>query len=333
MKVLLYTEGEKLISKSGLGKAIQHQKKALEYENIEYTTNVYDDYDIVHINYYGPKSYRLAKKAKRKGKKVVYHAHSTEEDFRNSFIFSKQIAPLFKKWIIKCYNLGDIIVTPTPYSKRLLEGYGIKKKIYAISNGIELDKFKQDKTAKEKFRKRYNIKENQKVIIGLGLYIKRKGILDFVELSKRLPEYKFIWFGYSPLSASPKEIRDAVNTKRENLLFAGYVEQNLIAEAMNGCDLYLFPTLEETEGIPIIEACACKTPALIRDIPVFEEWLEDGVNVYKAKDIDEFEQKTKDILEKKLPYLGEKAYKVALERDIKKIGKQLKEVYEKVMES
>ena len=149
MKVLLYTEGEKLISKSGLGKAIQHQKKALEYENIEYTTNVHDDYDIVHINYYGPKSYRLAKKAKRKGKKVVYHAHSTEEDFRNSFIFSKQIAPLFKKWIIKCYNLGDIIVTPTPYSKRLLEGYGIKKKIYAISNGIELDKFKQDKKAKE----------------------------------------------------------------------------------------------------------------------------------------------------------------------------------------
>ena len=45
-------------------------------------------------------------------------------------------------------------------------------------------------------------------------------------------------------------------------------------------------TLEETEGIPIIEACATKTPALIRDIPVFEEWLEDGVNVYKAKDIE-----------------------------------------------
>lgn len=331
MKVLLYTEFEKYISKSGLGKAINHQKKALEYEGISYTTNVHDDYDLVHINYYGPRSYMLAKKAKKRGKKVVYHAHSTEEDFQNSFLFSNKIAPLFKKWIIKCYNLGDVIITPTPYSKRLLEGYGIKKHIYAISNGIELDKFKQDKTAKAKFRKRYNIKENQKVIIGVGLYIKRKGILDFVELSKRLPEYKFIWFGYSPLSASPKEIREAVNTKRDNLLFAGYVEQSLIAEAMNGCDLYIFPTLEETEGIPIVEACACKTPALIRDIPVFEEWLEDGVNVYKAKDVDEFEQKIKDILEKKLPYLGEQAYEVAKERDIKTVGKRLKEVYEDAM--
>lgn len=331
MKVLLYTEGEKLIGKSGLGKAVKHQMRALEFEKIEYTRNPHGDYDIVHINYYGPKSYRLAKKAHKKGKKVVYHAHSTEEDFRNSFIFSKQIAPLFKKWIIKCYNLGDVLITPTPYSKRLLEGYGIKKKIYAISNGLELDKFQRKEELREKFRKEYNIKDDEKVIIGVGLYIERKGILDFVELAKRLPEYKFIWFGYSPLSASPKKIRDAVNTKLDNLLFAGYVEQMKIVEAMNGCDLYLFPTLEETEGIPIVEACACKTPSLIRDIPVFEEWLEDGVNTYKAKDIDEFEKKIKMILNKELPYLGEEAYKVAEERDIKKIGKKLHEVYNEVM--
>lgn len=331
MKVLLYTEGEKMFSKSGLGKAIKHQMKALETQNIEYTTNIKDDYDIVHINFYGPKSVLLAKKAHKNGKKVVYHAHSTEEDFRNGFIFSKQISPLFKKWLIKCYSLGDIIVTPTPYSKRLLDGYGINKKIVAISNGIELDKFKRDKKLGEQFRKRYHYKKEDKVIIGIGLYIERKGIIDFVELAKRLPEYKFIWFGYSPLSAATKEVRKAVNTKLDNLVFAGYVEQGIIAEAMNGCDLYLFPTLEETEGIPIIEACACKTNALIRDIPIFEEWLEDGVNVYKAKNLDEFEMKIKKILNQELPPLGEKAYKVAEERDIKKIGQQLKKVYEEVL--
>ena len=331
MKVLLYTEGEKLFSKSGLGKAIKHQMKALESQNIEYTTNIKDDYDIIHLNYYGPKSVRLAKKARKNGKKVVYHAHSTEEDFKNGFIFSKQIAPYFKKWLIKCYSLGDVIVTPTPYSKRLLEGYGIKKPIYAISNGIELDKFKRDEEKGIEFRKRYHYTKEDKVIIGIGLYIERKGIVDFVELAKRLPEYKFIWFGYSPLSAATKPVREAVNTKLDNLVFAGYVEQEIIAEAMNGCDLYLFPTLEETEGIPIIEACACKTNALIRDIPIFEEWLEDGKNVYKAKDIDEFERKIKMILNHELPPLGEKAYEVATERDIKTVGKQLKEVYEEVL--
>ena len=169
------------------------------------------------------------------------------------------------------------------------------------------------------------------MIIGIGLYIERKGIIDFVELAKRMPEYKFIWFGYSPLSAATKEVRKAVNTKLDNLVFAGYVEQERIVEAMNGCDLYLFPTLEETEGIPIIEACACQTNALIRDIPIFEEWLEDGINVYKAKNLDEFEDKARKIISKELPSLGEKAYKVAQERDIKKIGLQLKKVDEEVL--
>lgn len=332
MKVLLYTEGEKLFSKSGLGKAIKHQMKALEYENIEYTTNVQDDYDIVHINFYGPNSFALAKIAHKKGKKIVYHAHSTEEDFKNGFIFSKQVSPIFKKWLIRCYSLGDVIVTPTPYSKKLLEKYGITKEIYAISNGIELDKFKRDESLRQSFREKYQIKDDEKVIIGVGLYIERKGIVDFVELAKRLPEYRFIWFGYSPPQAATKDVRDALNTKLDNLLFAGYVEQDCIIEAMNGCDLYLFPTFEETEGIPIIEACACKTPALIRDIPVFDEWLQDGINVYKAKDLNEFEDKIKKIINHEVPSLVEEAYKVAQDRDIKKIGKQLHEVYNRVLD-
>ena len=37
------------------------------------------------------------------------------------------------------------------------------------------------------------------------------------------------------------------------------------------------------------------------------------------------------ILEKKLPSLVEEGYKVAKERDIKNIGKELKEIYEKVL--
>ncbi len=332
MKVLLYTENEKAFSKSGLGKAIKHQMKALSEVGIEYTKDIKDDYDIIHLNWYGPKSYAMAKKAKKLGKKVVYHAHSTEEDFKDGFIFSKQLAPLFKKWLIKCYQMGDVIITPTPYSKRLLENYGIEKEIFAVSNGIELDLFKKDKKAGKVFRDAYNISKDDKVIIGIGLYIERKGIVDFVELAKRLPEYKFIWFGHSPLAAATSPVRKAVNTKLDNLVFAGYVEQQMIKNAMNGCDLYLFPTLEETEGIPIIEACACKTPALIRDIPIFDEWLEDGVNVYKAKDVNEFETKIKDILTSKLPYIGDKGYKVAEDRDIKKVGLMLKDIYEQVLD-
>lgn len=330
MKVLLYTENEKIIGKSGLGKAIKHQIKALELADIPYTTNPKDNYDILHINTYFPGSYEFAKVAKKKGKKIVYHAHSTEEDFKDGFVLCKQISPAFKKWLIRCYNLGDVIVTPTEYSKKILEGYGIEKDIYAISNGIEIGKFQRNPELGEEFRKRYNYKKDDKVIIGIGLYIRRKGIVDFVELAKRLPNYKFIWFGYSPLAAATKDVKDAVNTKLDNLTFAGYVDSDMIIGAMSGCDLYVFPTLEETEGIPIIEACACKCKTLIRDIPVFEPWLKDGINVYKAKDIDEFEQKIIDIINGDLPDLTETAYQIAKERSLENVGNQLKEIYTKL---
>ena len=59
--------------------------------------------------------------------------------------------------------------------------------------------------------------------------------------------------------------------------------------------------------------------------------MEDGVNVYKAKDLDEFEDKIKKILNRDLPNLTEEGYKVALSRDIKKIGKKLVEIYTNVM--
>ena len=331
MKILLYTENEKILSKSGLGKAIKHQMIALDAVNIEYTTNPKDNYDLAHINFYGLKSYMLAKKLKKQGKKIVYHAHSTEEDFRNSFIFSNQISKLFKKWLIKCYTLGDAIITPTEYSKKLLKSYGIKNDIYVVSNGVELKNFEQDKEKGEEFRRKYDFKKEDKVIVGIGLYIERKGIIDFVELAKKMKGYKFIWFGYSPLIFSRKKVRKAVKTKLDNLIFAGYVEQETICKALNGCDVYIAPTFEETEGITIIEAASCKTNMVVRDIPVFKGWLEDEKNVYMAKDIQEFENKIKKIIRGKLPSLVDEAYNIANERKSKNIGEKLKDVYEEVL--
>lgn len=325
-KVLLYTELEKAIGVSGLGKSVRHQERALKENNIPYTRNPKDDYDIIHINFYGLKSYFLAKKAHRTGKKVVYHAHSTEEDFRNSFILSNQIAPLFKWWITRCYRLGDVIITPTPYSKKLLEGYGLKN-IHAISNGIDTDFFKKDPELGKKFRKTYHFSEKDKVIVGIGLFLERKGILDFIELARRFPEYKFIWFGYTDPKIVPKKITAAIKNKPENLQFPGHVPAETIKSALSGANLYIFPTLEETEGIPILEAAACEIPALVRDIPVFSGWLEDGVNVYKAKNIDEFAEKTRKILNGELKNLTKAAKKVAESRDVRKVGRELVKIY------
>lgn len=327
MNVLLHSGHYKLIEKSGVGRAIKHQMKALEFNNISYTTNPKEDFDVVHINTIFPESYLLSKKAKRQGKMVIYHAHSTEEDFKNSFLLSNQLAPLFRRWISKCYSTADLIITPTPYAKKLLEGYGLGKPVIDVSNGIDLNFFRKSDEDAALFREQYGFSKNDKVIISVGLYIERKGIIDFVELAEKHPEYQFIWFGYTNLNTVPGKVRAAVETKLDNLIFAGYVSPDHLKQAYSGSDLFLFPTYEETEGIVVLEALAMKLPVLIRDIPVYEEWLSDGVHVYKAKNIEEFSSKITAILEKKLPPLEDAGYKVAEERDLKMIGKELIKLY------
>ncbi|WP_193726020.1 glycosyltransferase family 4 protein [Anaerosacchariphilus polymeriproducens] len=332
MKVLLYTKQLKVVSKSGVGRAIEMQLDSLRKAGVDITTDVNEDYETVHVNTIFPSDYFMAKKAKQKGKAVVYHAHSTKEDFCNSFKGSNLIAPFFQKWIMKCYQLGDVILTPTEYSKSLLEGYGIKKPIIPISNGIDTQFYKKDLKKRKLFREHYNIDENRKIIMSVGLYFDRKGILDFIELAKRMPEYTFFWFGFTPYYQIPGNIKRAIEHSPSNLILPGYVSKEEIIMAYNGCDLFLFPSKEETEGIVVLEALAAQIPVLIRDIPVYSHWLKKEEDVYKASDIEEFQSLAKKILENKIKNLTLNGYQRAIERDSRLQAEKLKMIYERVGE-
>ena len=61
--------------------------------------------------------------------------------------------------------------------------------------GLIWKKYKKDPKKEEVFRKHFKIQEGQKVVICAGLYFKRKGIEDFVEVARRMPDVRFIWLG------------------------------------------------------------------------------------------------------------------------------------------
>lgn len=333
MKILLYFEGERILAKSGIGRALDHQKRALSEIGIEYTLDAdCVDYDILHINTYGINSHNMVNKARKLGKKVIYHAHSTEEDFRNSFIGSNQLSPLVKKYLVSLYSKADYLITPTPYSKELLEGYGIEVPIAAISNGIDLERFKPSTDKEQQFKEYFNVQENQKVIICVGLFFERKGITDFVELARRFPEYRFIWFGHTPMYSIPKNIRDIVKEDHpDNVEFPGYIKGDIIEGAYSAADLFFFPSHEETEGIVILEALASHQQVLVRDIPVYNGWLENGLNCYMGTNLDEFQEYIAKLLNHELEDTRDNGYQVAEKKSIQRIGKELKEVYDKVL--
>ena len=113
MKILLYLEAEQFLSHSGIGRAMKHQQRALDLMGIDWTKNPEDDYDILHLNTYGFSSWKMLKKAKKAGKKVIFHGHSTKEDFQNSFIGSNIAAPFFKQYLMHFYRAADLVITPT----------------------------------------------------------------------------------------------------------------------------------------------------------------------------------------------------------------------------
>lgn len=331
MRVFLYSELQRQIEKSGVVRAILHQRKALEANGV-CCAERWQDADVVHINTVFPHSFFLAKKAKRHGIPVVYHAHSTKEDFRNSYVGSNLFAPLFQRWIKLCYQQGTKIVTPSFYARSLLKQYGIEKKIHVISNGIALSEYQKDTAAGQRFRKQYGYKPQDQVILSVGMQIRRKGILDFVQLAKAMPQYQFIWFGCTNLRFVSRKVRQAVLHPPKNLQFAGYVPKEQLQDAYSGCDLFLFPSYEETEGIVVLEALAMQIPVLLRRIPVYTEWLKESQDVYFAGDLQEFETKAAQILQGKLPDLTENGYHAVQKKDLPNVGKQLLRVYQSCME-
>lgn len=161
-------------------------------------------------------------------------------------------------------------------------------------------------------------------------FFERKGFEYFVEVAREMPNIKFMWFGDVKLSNPTSKIKKLLKELPENVILPGYVSGDVIKGAYGRADVFFFPSREETEGIVVLEALACKTQILLRDIPAFDPWMIDQVNCYKGKTNEEFISLIQKIINKELPSTIDEGYKVAKERDLILIGQQLKEVYEKV---
>ena len=332
MRVLLYEQNAKMQKRSGIGRALKHQKRALELNGIETTFDPNDQYDFVHVNSSFAHTYRFVKKLQKKNIPVVVHGHSTYEDFRESFRLWKLIEPWFDRNLTRLYGVSNYIITPTNYSKKLIENYPCTKcPVEAISNGVILEEYAYNQKKVNKYREFFNIKDADKVVIGIGLLFKRKGLHDFIEIARKMPHIKFIWFGHLNKLLCTSEINKAIKNKPSNVYMPGYIDGDVIKGALQGADLCFFPSYEETEGIVVLEALASRIPLLIRDVPVYEDWLTDRVNCYKGKNNEEFINLIEEIVHNDNSKIIENGYKIAENRSIEKVGKQLIEAYKKVI--
>jgi len=329
MKVCLYSELERLSEQSGIGSATKNHRKALELVGVEWTSDLNDDFDILHICSVGVKSILIAKKFKSRRKKVIIHAHTTADDFRNSFIFSNEVYPILKRYLKFYYNLGDLVLCPSEYTRNVLLEHGVKKKIIPVSNGIDTSKFKFSDKKRKAFRRQHGLSGD--VPFSVGHVFIRKGIETFVNVAREFPENSFIWVGKRYPKTEDRRTAKAVNGAPKNVRFLTKWVKDIVA-VYCGCDIFFFPSYCENQGIVVLEAAACGRPLLLRDIPVYRE-LEYGKVCLRARTDEEFTTNLKLVMEnsKLRKKLITGAKKLAAKHSLKNVGKKLKEIYEELL--
>jgi 1,2-diacylglycerol-3-alpha-glucose alpha-1,2-glucosyltransferase len=328
MKVCLYLELESILGVSGIGSAVNNQRRALELNGVLHTSDLEDAFDIIHINSIGLKSREVAKKMRKKGCKVVIHAHTTAEDFRDSYRFSNQVAPALKMYLRHYYHQADLVLCPSEYTKGVLQSYGVKTEIKVISNGVDIDRFRYSAEKRERFRKENGL--DGVVPFNVGHLFLRKGLTSFLDVAKKT-ENNFVWVGKRYKKIEDREVKGLIESAPKNVLFLEYVED--IAAVYSGCDIFLFPSHCENQGIVILEASATQKPIILRDIKTYEGWMQDEVNCLMAKTDEEFLAQVKRLIndEGLGKRLAQNAYTMSREHSLELVGAQLKGIYEELL--
>jgi 1,2-diacylglycerol-3-alpha-glucose alpha-1,2-glucosyltransferase len=194
MRVCVYLEAPDLVAKSGFKTAYEHHRKALQAVGVSVTDDPDSDYDILHLHFFGPKSLFYLKRAKRLKIPVVVHAHSIgAHDFADSFTLFNSIAPLYEKYLYYFYESSDAIFTCSRYARDQLLAQGITRPIYVVSNAVDRERFRFTEEGRRLYRERLGLKNF--TVFCAGNVIPRKGVLDFLEVARRLPQIDFVWFG------------------------------------------------------------------------------------------------------------------------------------------
>ena len=227
-----------------------------------------------------------------------------------------------KKLYTSVQNLT--VVTPSKWLADLakLSLFKDKYDIKVINNGINLDIFKP---IESNFKKEHNI-EDKYLILGLAYswHGDRKGLTDFVSLSKTLPNnYQIVLIGTDD-EIDSKLPKDIISIHRT-------YNQEELAKIYTTADVFVSPTKADNFPTVNIEALACGTPVITYDAGGSKESLNEACGAYvKINDIENLQKEIIKACEEK-PYSKENCIKQSKNYNMYDKFKEYTELYKKML--
>ncbi|KJZ95719.1 MULTISPECIES: glycosyltransferase family 4 protein [Clostridium] len=217
-----------------------------------------ENFDVILIENY----FIYAKKLKKiiKNQPIILHLHN---DFINVNV----------KNIKNKINFLDSIISISNYLKLKVEELNTNISVQTIYNGIDLSKFrKSDSNEIEGIRKKYNIADNETVIVFAGRLIADKGIKEllmaFNSISKKLPITLLIignsFFNDNDDDKFIKDLKDISKVKKEKIIFTGYIPYENMRKMYSIADIGCVPSIwEEPFGLTVVEQMAIGLPMIV----------------------------------------------------------------------
>jgi glycosyltransferase involved in cell wall biosynthesis len=120
---------------------------------------------------------------------------------------------------------------------------------------------------------------------------------------------------------------------QEQVTFTGYVPDEDLPALYNAAELFVFPSLYEGFGLPVLEAMACGAPVVTSNTSSLPEVAGDAAILVDPYDVNAIAQAMRQVLED--PALAEALRQKGLERaklfTWEKTARQTIAVYEKVL--
>lgn len=263
-------------------------------QGYEITTNgsIMKPYDMTHLHTINPEFYLTAIGA-GKQHPIIASVHFLPETLEKSISLPKPIKDIFYKYVLAFYKQADYLVTVNPRFIDDLVEYGIdKEKITYIPNFVSRDKFyKITEQTKAELRQSFGLNPDLFTIVAAGQLQMRKGVLEFIELAKTLPDMQFVWagdFAFKGISEGRKEIMEQMEKLPANVHFIGLVERERMNDFFNMGDVMLQLSFEELFPMTILESMNSNIPLLLRDLREYKPILFDFY--LKANSEEEFRQ-------------------------------------------
>lgn len=158
------------------------------------------------------------------------------------------------------------IITPSETTKNdLIRFYRLPaERITVIHHGIDTQFFRRTPEECEAVRQRYALRKP--FLLHVGTMQPRKNLLALLEafqlLARQDEELELVLVGKRGWLAKPIEKVLAMSPFRERVRWLGYVADDDLPALYSAADVFVFPSLYEGFGLPVLEALACGTPVV-----------------------------------------------------------------------